>query len=130
VFRHLTPEGVRLRDLADLSQLTAPAIGEHVDQLEGLGYVERVPDPSDRRAKLIRPTARGAEFMRAGYGALAEIEKEWEGVVGADALARLRDALVQVRALQQASEQAYAHSVREEPVPTAADDHAARASRR
>jgi DNA-binding MarR family transcriptional regulator len=102
VFRHLTAEGVRLRDLAAASQLTPPAIGEHVDELERLGYVERVPDPSDRRAKLIRPTERGIAFMRAAYDALAEIEQEWTAALGARALVRLRDALAQVRSLQQA----------------------------
>jgi DNA-binding MarR family transcriptional regulator len=101
VFRHLTPEGVRLRDLAALSRLTAPAIGEHVDELERLGYVERVADPSDRRAKLIRPTERGAKFMQAAYTALAEIQDEWAGGLGLDALLELREALAQVRALQQ-----------------------------
>jgi DNA-binding MarR family transcriptional regulator len=103
VFRHLSPEGVRLRDLASWTQLTAPAIGEHVDELERLGYVERVPDPSDRRAKLIRPTDRGAAFMRAAYKALSEIEREWADAAGPDVLARLRDGLTQVRELQQAS---------------------------
>jgi DNA-binding MarR family transcriptional regulator len=102
VFRHLTPEGLRLRDLAALSQMSPPAIGEHVDELERLGYVERAPDPSDRRAKLIRPTPRGVAFMRAAYEALAEIEGEWTEAIGADALVRLRDGLAQVRALQEA----------------------------
>jgi DNA-binding MarR family transcriptional regulator len=106
VFRYLTPEGVRLRHLAECSQLTAPAIGEHVDELERLGYVERVPDPSDRRAKLIRPTERGAAFMQAAYGALAEIEAEWRKALGASALGRLRDELARVRALQLATSQA------------------------
>jgi DNA-binding MarR family transcriptional regulator len=101
VFRHLTPEGVRLRYLAECSQLTPPAIGEHVDELERLGYVERVPDPSDRRAKLIRPTKRGAAFMQAAYDALAEIEREWTAVVGAKALTRLRDELAELHTLQQ-----------------------------
>lgn len=101
VFRHLTGEGVRLRDLAASSQMTPQAVGEHVDELERLGYVERVPDPADRRAKLIRPTERGAAFMKAGYEALAEIERQWTSEVGAKALPRLRDALVQVRSLQQ-----------------------------
>jgi DNA-binding MarR family transcriptional regulator len=106
VFRHLSADGVRLRDLAVLSQLTAPAIGEHVDELERLGYVERVPDPSDRRAKLIRPTRRGTAFMRAAYDALAQIESEWTAAVGAEGLTRLRDGLAQVRALQVQSGQA------------------------
>jgi DNA-binding MarR family transcriptional regulator len=100
VFRHLSPGGVRLRDLAARSQLTAPAIGEHVDELERLGYVERVPDPYDRRAKLIRPTARGAAFMQSAFDALAEIESEWAGALGARTVTRLRDALGQVRTLQ------------------------------
>jgi DNA-binding MarR family transcriptional regulator len=100
VFRHLTPEGVRLRDLAASSQMTPPAVGEHVDELERLGYVERVPDPSDRRAKLIRPTDRGAAFMQAAYGALAEIERAWVEAIGVRALTRLRDGLADVRALQ------------------------------
>jgi DNA-binding MarR family transcriptional regulator len=64
---------------------------------------ERVPDPSDRRAKLIRPTARGAAFVQVAYRALAEIESEWATAVGTDALARLRDGLTQVRMLQQRS---------------------------
>jgi DNA-binding MarR family transcriptional regulator len=102
VFRHLSADGVRLRDLATLSHLTAPAIGEHVDELERLGYVERVPDPSDRRAKLIRPTQRGTAFMLAAYDALAEIEGEWAAAVGAETLSRLRDGLARVRAVQQA----------------------------
>lgn len=38
--------------------------------------------------------------MRAACAALAEIESEWAGAVGADVLVRLRDALAQVRSLQ------------------------------
>jgi DNA-binding MarR family transcriptional regulator len=100
VFRHLTQEGVRLRDLASSAELTPQGVGEHVDALERLGYVERVPDPADRRAKLIRPTERGSAFMRAGYEALAEIEGEWTRVLGPQALPRLRAALARVRAVQ------------------------------
>jgi DNA-binding MarR family transcriptional regulator len=104
VFRHLTPDGLRLRDLASYSNMSPQAIGEHVDELEALGYVERIRDPSDRRAKLITPTARGAAFMRAAYEALGQIEREWADVVGADALGRLHDALARVRSLQRGTE--------------------------
>lgn len=104
VFRHLAPEGVRLRDLASSAQMTPQSIGDHVDELERLGYVERVPDAVDRRAKLIRPTERGSAFMRAAYDALADIEREWSRAVGPKALTRLRDELAQLRSLQQGSE--------------------------
>jgi DNA-binding MarR family transcriptional regulator len=100
VFRYLDPQGTRLRELATKSQMTPQSIGEHVDELELLGYVERVPDPSDRRAKLIRPTERGLAFMAAGLDALAEIEREWSSAIGTETLVQLRDALDAVRSLQ------------------------------
>ena len=100
VFRYLDPQGTRLRELATRSQMTPQSVGEHVDELELLGYVERVPDPSDRRAKLIRPTERGLAFMAAGLDALAEIEREWSSAIGTETLVQLRDALDTLRSLQ------------------------------
>ena len=48
--------GSRLTDLADRSGLTKQAVGEAVAELERKGYVERVPDPLDGRAKIIKLT--------------------------------------------------------------------------
>src|SRR5215467_15194486 len=59
VFQHLPPEGMRLTALAEAALLTKQSMGYLVDDLETLGYVERVPDPADRRAKLVRLTTRG-----------------------------------------------------------------------
>jgi DNA-binding MarR family transcriptional regulator len=53
-------DGLRLTDLARGAGMTPQALGELVDQLEALGYVERRPDPDDRRAKRIYRTARAA----------------------------------------------------------------------
>jgi DNA-binding MarR family transcriptional regulator len=100
VFRHLTPEGKRLRDLAIDSGMTPQAIGEHVDELERLGYIERVSDPTDRRAKLIRPTERGTRFMQSAMTALGQIEREWKRSLAGDTLTQLRNALAAVDALQ------------------------------
>jgi DNA-binding MarR family transcriptional regulator len=100
VFRHLTPAGKRLSDLAHSSGMTPQAIGEHVDELERHGYVERVPDPTDRRAKLIRPTERGSTFMQSAFGALAEIERDWRRQLPKETLTQLRDALAAVHAVQ------------------------------
>jgi DNA-binding MarR family transcriptional regulator len=101
VFRFLERDGgTRLRALADQSRMTPQSIGEHVDELERLGYVERIPDPSDRRAKLIRPTAKGVAFMGAAGGAVAEVMNEWSEAIGDRPLAQLRKVLTQVRALQ------------------------------
>src|SRR3982751_1598385 len=59
VFRFIDREGMRLTDLAAQAGLTKQAIGEFVAELERLGYVERVPDSTDHRAKIIRLTKRG-----------------------------------------------------------------------
>lgn len=106
VFRFLDPRGVRLRDLAGKAGMTPQSVGEHVDDLERLGYVERVPDPSDRRAKLIRPTERGRAVMDAARRALAEIEREWNAAVGPRAVLQLRKTLEAVRELQRSRSQA------------------------
>lgn len=52
--------GLRLKDLADALHIAARSATEVVDQLEEKGLVERGPDPTDRRATLVSPTARGA----------------------------------------------------------------------
>ena len=100
VFRYLTPEGTRLNELAVRSGMAPQSVGWHVDELERLAYIERVPDPSDRRAKLIRPTKAGLAFMAAAKDALADIEKRWIKALGKDTLIQLRDTLAEIRALQ------------------------------
>src|SRR5689334_941103 len=65
VMAYLDPGGVRATDLARLSGQHKQVVGTVVDELENLGYVERRPDPCDRRAKLICPTPKGLQQMRA-----------------------------------------------------------------
>jgi DNA-binding MarR family transcriptional regulator len=100
VFRYLPPQGIRLAELATQSQLAPQSIVWHVDQLERLGYIERVPDPSDRRAKLIRPTKHGLAYMAAARDALADIEQKWVSALGTKTLTTLRDALQAIQSLQ------------------------------
>lgn len=100
VFRYLRREGVRLRELADRAGMTPQSVGVHVDDLERLGYVVRVPDPADRRSKLIRPTEKGATVLEAAYMGLQRVEREWNKALGAQRLAEMRQALETIRALQ------------------------------
>jgi maltose O-acetyltransferase len=53
------PDGTRTVTLAARARITKQSAGFLVDQLERAGYVERVPDPADGRAKLVRLTRRG-----------------------------------------------------------------------
>jgi DNA-binding PadR family transcriptional regulator len=52
-----------------------PSWGTNINQLEAAGYVERVPDPTDGRAKIIRFTQRGWEVRRVGDEIIASLEE-------------------------------------------------------
>jgi DNA-binding MarR family transcriptional regulator len=99
VFGNMRPHGVRLTDIAERSRITKQSVGEIVTNLEDLGYVERVPDPEDRRAKLVRLTKHGQEVQDAALATFAEIEAEWGGRIGAKKVAALRAALEELSLL-------------------------------
>jgi DNA-binding MarR family transcriptional regulator len=85
VTAHLAPGGLRQSELTRLAGRNKQTIGVLVDELEELGYVSRVPDPADRRAKLIMPTARGLRLMDLSDSIVADIEKRYAAQVGPEA---------------------------------------------
>jgi DNA-binding MarR family transcriptional regulator len=93
VLAYLDEDGVRATELARLSGRHKQIIGRIVDELEELGYVERRPDPEDRRAKLVFPTERGLEQVRQGDEIVADIEARHAEAVGGRTYAAFRDVL-------------------------------------
>jgi DNA-binding MarR family transcriptional regulator len=93
VFGNIEPEGSRLTELAERARMTKQSVGEVTSDLEQRGYVERVPDPSDGRAKIIRLTERGRAAQALGVELIDELEEEWAERFGADRVAALREAL-------------------------------------
>ena len=93
VFQHLEQGGTRIGVLAERAQMTNQSMGYLVDALERRGYVERRPDPADRRAALVVITDRGREEIAAARRLIAEIEREWEQRIGSERTAALREAL-------------------------------------
>ena len=91
VFRFIDDEGTRLTELAERSGYTKQAVGEVVADLETLGYVERVPDPADRRAKTIVLTRRGREALATGRRIFVDIEQRWIEEFGEERIAQLRE---------------------------------------
>jgi DNA-binding MarR family transcriptional regulator len=99
VFQRIDPGGSRLSRLAEASQLSKQTVGSIVDQLERAGYVERVPDPDDARARLVRVADKGREAIGLGAPVVAEIEARWRAHLGPDRYAELRrtlEALVEI----------------------------------
>jgi len=96
VFGFLDQEGTRVSELARRAQITKQSMAELVAHLERHGYVERVADPGDRRAKLVRATSRGQEVYAIAREAIAQIEREWTERLGANNMRQLRDLLQQL----------------------------------
>lgn len=59
LFRYPGLEGQRLTDVARRMQITKQSVHELIGHLERLGYLVREPDPTNRRARLVRLTPRG-----------------------------------------------------------------------
>jgi DNA-binding MarR family transcriptional regulator len=66
--------GSRLSELAGRSRMTKQGMMLLVDDLEGRGYVRRVQDPADGRAKVVRLTARGRRYVAEARRAVAAVE--------------------------------------------------------
>jgi DNA-binding MarR family transcriptional regulator len=91
-------QGSRLTDLAERSGLTKQAVGEAVAELERKGYLERVADPEDGRAKIIKLTQRGVDAARTGRRLFKEIEDEWADRYGEERVASLRECAEEIAA--------------------------------
>lgn len=100
VFRFVREDGMRLTRLAELAHITKQSAGEIVDDLAARGYVERVPDPADKRAKLIRLTERGREAQAYGFGLFGEVEKRWMDRYGREKIEGLRQTLEEIAAAE------------------------------
>lgn len=85
--------GTRATVLAERAAVTKQAIGELVDDLHARGYVKRVPDPHDGRAKLIQLTAKGHKLIAAAYEVIESIEESLTNEVGAKTVASARRTL-------------------------------------
>jgi DNA-binding MarR family transcriptional regulator len=100
VFAHIDLDGTRLTELAGRANMTPQAMGELVDDLERLDYVRRVPDPSDRRAKLIVPTEIGYGCLQAAFDTIGGIERRLEDLIGPRKLEALRTTLARIIAAE------------------------------
>jgi len=97
VFQRIAPGGSRLTDLAEQATITKQSAGFLVDQLERAGYVERVPDPSDARARLIRISERGRQTLPVAASVVSEVEAEWAEHLGKRRMGQLREILARLR---------------------------------
>src|SRR5215218_9207594 len=96
VFEFLDDAGTRVSVLADRARMTKQSMTELVAHLERHGYVARIPDPADGRAKLVRATARGREVYAIAREAMEEVQARLEARLGSARMAELRALLIEV----------------------------------
>ncbi|MGN0101055.1 MAG: MarR family winged helix-turn-helix transcriptional regulator [Dietzia sp.] len=92
-------EGSRLVVLAERARIAKQTATALVDRLAAAGYVRRVVDPDDGRARLVRLTARGRELVPVARAAERRIDAEWRAHLGPETMDQLRAALLELRGL-------------------------------
>jgi len=96
VFPFVPPEGITVSELADLARVRKQTMAQAVDQLERTGYVERRPNPRDRRSRLVFLTDRGAAVPPVTHAAAERVEQRWAELTSPEELEALRAALLRL----------------------------------
>jgi DNA-binding MarR family transcriptional regulator len=99
VFQRISAQGSRPGDLAEAAQLSKQTLGSILDQLERAGYVARVPDPTDGRARLVTITERGRELVELSLPVVRRMERAWTRHLGPERSRQLREALTELRSV-------------------------------
>jgi len=97
VAARISPHGSRVSDLAEQARVTKQSAAFLVEQLETAGYVERVPDPTDGRARLVRLTTRAGRLARAADAEVQRVLEEWADHVGEERLRQMHETLRDLR---------------------------------
>jgi len=91
------PEGTRVSDLAEQARVTKQSAAFLIEQLEAAGYVERVPDPTDGRARLVQLTTRARQVVQAADAEVERVLAEWSNHVGEQRLRQMHATLHDLR---------------------------------
>lgn len=93
IFHYIADTGSRITDLASKAKITKQSMSVIVYQLEAWGYLERKPDPTDKRAVLFVLTGKGQELRKVGRAINKDFEQVWEQKLGRDDFQRFRQYL-------------------------------------
>lgn len=91
--RHLDLAGTRITELARRAAMTNAAMTELIDQCEAMGLVERQPDPSDKRARIVRFTPGGEKWLADFGRSVAKAQREMDDEIGAQKMKTICAAL-------------------------------------
>jgi DNA-binding MarR family transcriptional regulator len=84
------PDGTSVTALAERAQMTKQSMGELVAYMEQRGYLERIPNPADKRAKVVRLTERGWAAHETAPRVVIQLEERWAERLGPEKMRELR----------------------------------------
>jgi DNA-binding MarR family transcriptional regulator len=93
VFTFTPPEGIQVSELTKLAHVRKQTMTQAVEELEQLGYLERRPDPGDRRARLVFLTERGKGVRPVAMAAGRNVDERWAELTSRQEIDGLRQAL-------------------------------------
>ena len=96
MFPFVLPEGITLSELAELARVRKQTMAQAIEQLERMGYVERRPNPRDRRSRLVFLTERGASVKPVPHATAARVEEHWAELTSREELEALRTSLMRL----------------------------------
>ena len=99
VFQYPGPQGARPTELATRLRISKQALNYLLGELERLDYLERRPDPDDRRSKRVALTRRGTAAIRVIREAVGEVETAWAQQLGPKRFSQLRGLLLELNQL-------------------------------
>ena len=97
--------GTRLTELAERARMTKQGMMLLVDDLEGRGFLRRVADPEDARAKIVRLTTKGRTYVAESRRALQAVEGRVRRALGDRWYGQVRTALEWMAGADEGEEQ-------------------------
>jgi DNA-binding MarR family transcriptional regulator len=88
---NIDPEGISVNILAEKALITKQAISQILKEVEELGYVESQPDEKDKRAKVVKLTQRGIDFIATMLECARVLEKNYIKIIGEEKLQQLTE---------------------------------------
>jgi DNA-binding MarR family transcriptional regulator len=93
VFPFVPKQGIQVVELAALAGVRKQTMAQSISELERAGYIERRPDPRDRRARLVFLTPKGEAVRPVAKSAGRRVEAQWARLIGREDLEHVRASL-------------------------------------
>lgn len=104
VFRALSAQPMTTSELAERLEISKQGAAQIVDDMERRGLVERRPDPSDGRARLLHLSERGRAALTAARRFHQRFERKLVTEHGEEAVATLRELLTAIAGEEQTAD--------------------------